>query len=62
MTEEVINTYPNPWDFCNVNKELTSSDGMNETRKESATKINTTPIIQHSNYNLNTFSKVVLIQ
>lgn len=30
MAEEVINTYPNPWDFYNGNKELTSSDGVNK--------------------------------
>ncbi len=29
MALEVINTYPNPWDFYNGNKELTSPDGLN---------------------------------
>ncbi len=30
MAEEIINTYPNPWDFYNGNKELVSPNELNK--------------------------------
>lgn len=30
MAEELINNYPNPWNFYNENKELISPDGLNK--------------------------------
>ena len=39
MLEGVTNTYPNPWDFCNENLQLTSVDGKNKIEYYSLAEI-----------------------
>ena len=39
MPEEIINKYPNPWEFHNGSNELTSSDGENKIEYSDLTEI-----------------------